>query len=99
MVKCKLCLDDFSVHWTSSGWGWGRMGKGEEEERRGGERTEETVKEEGGVRRVGESRGWGWGWEDGWEGWGCYISIEQHSVHYLPRIFQEIDEIIPRANL
>ena len=46
------------------------MGKGEEEERRGGERTEETVKEEGGVRRVGESRGWGWGWEDGWEGWG-----------------------------
>lgn len=41
-----------------------RMGEGEEEERRGGERTEELVKEEGRVRRVGESRGWGWGWED-----------------------------------
>ena len=34
---------------VGGGRGWGRMGKGEEEKRRGGERTEETVKEEGGA--------------------------------------------------
>ena len=43
MVKCKLCLDHFSVHWTSSGRGWGRTGLGEDGEGR---------KRKGGVERV-----------------------------------------------
>lgn len=59
------------------------------------------MKEEGGVRRVGGLEDGVGGGKGGGSGGGNIMntSIKPPSIHYLPRILQEINEIIPAANV